>query len=256
MKVVILAGGFGTRISEETHLKPKPLIEIGGKPILWHLMKYYSSYGLNDFYILTGFKHELIKNYFLNFLVNNHDIQINLHKNEIKKLNKSTFNWKITVIDSGLNTMTGGRILHMKKFLSNDETFLVTYGDGLSNVNLNKLINFHVKMKTIATLTAVSPPERFGVVDIKGKKVVSFREKPKRHGTRINGGFFVFNQSILKYIKNNKTVLENEPLENLAKSGQLSAYEHNGFWQPMDTLRDKNILENLWASKKAMWKIW
>ena len=256
MKVVILAGGFGTRISEETHLRPKPLIEIGGKPILWHLMQYYSSHGYNDFYILTGFKHELIKDYFLNFFVNNHDVEINLSDNKVKNLNKSKFNWKITVLNTGLNTMTGGRIRYMNKYLDRNENFFVTYGDGLSNVNLKKLLNFHISMKTIATLTAVNPPERFGVVDIKSKKVISFREKPKKQGTRINGGFFVFNQCILKYLKNNNTILEKEPLEFLAKKGQLSAFEHNGFWQPMDTLRDKKILENLWDSKKASWKIW
>jgi glucose-1-phosphate cytidylyltransferase len=256
MKVVILAGGFGTRISEETHLRPKPLIEIGGKPILWHIMNYYSNFGFDDFYILTGFKHELIKNYFLNFLINNDDVKIDLSNNHIKKLNKNTYNWKITVINSGLNTMTGGRLLYMKKFLDENENFLVTYGDGLSNVNLNKLIKFHKRMNTIATLTAVNPPERFGVVDIKENKVVSFREKPKKQGTRINGGFFVFNQSIMKYLKNEKTILEKEPLETLAKQNKLSAYQHDGFWQPMDTLRDKNILENLWKNKKALWKIW
>jgi len=256
MKVVILAGGFGTRISEETYLKPKPMIDIGNKPILWHLMKYYSHWGFNDFIILTGYKHDYINDYFTNFLSKNYDFEVNLENNSINYISKINENWKVKVIFTGINSMTGGRLLRAKKYLKNEKNFFLTYGDGLSDINLNKLQNFHVKSKSIGTLTAVFPPERFGVVEIKKNKVISFKEKPSGHGSRINGGFFVFNTKIFDYLKNDKTILEKSPLENLAISGNLSAFKHDGFWFAMDSLRDKKYLEERWNKNQAPWKIW
>ena len=234
MKAVILAGGYGTRISEESHLKPKPMIEIGGKPILWHIMKIYSSYGINDFVICSGYKAEIIKNYFESF---------------------SSESWNIELVDTGLDTMTGGRIKRIENQI--DDTFCLTYGDGVSDVNIEKLISFHKSKQSLATLTAIHPPERFGVLDISGEYVTEFHEKHRGESSWINGGFFVFDTKIFDYIKDgDSTILERTPLETLAKEQKLTAFKHNGFWYPMDTLRDKKYLENLWENGNAKWKIW
>ena len=233
MKAVILAGGYGTRISEESHLKPKPMIEIGGKPILWHIMKIYSAYKIDDFIICLGYKGEKIKEYFEQF-----DSKL----------------WNIQLIDTGLDTMTGGRLKRIQDKI--DDTFCVTYGDGLSDVNLNNLVTFHKEKKSLATLTAIHPPERFGVLNLSGEYVTEFHEKHTGESSWINGGFFVFEPEIFDYLQNDSTVLERAPLETLAKEQKLSAFKHNGFWHPMDTLRDKKHLEDLWTSEKAPWKIW
>jgi len=234
MKAVILAGGFGTRISEESHLKPKPMIEIGGDPILVHIMKIYSYYGINDFIICCGYKGDMIKKYFED------------HKFE---------QWNIQTIDTGLNTMTGGRIKRIENHI--DDTFCVTYGDGVSDVNINDLILFHKEKKSLATLTAIHPPERFGVLELSGNNVVEFHEKHQGESSWINGGFFVFEKEIFDYIKNgDSTTLERTPFETLAKEKKLTAFKHEGFWHPMDTLSDKKHLGNLWTSNKAPWKIW
>ncbi len=256
MKVVILAGGYGTRITEETQNKPKPMIEIGGKPILWHIMKYYSSFGFNDFIICCGYKGSVIKNYFVNYQAINSDLELNFKDKSIKYLKPAFENWKIKLVDTGENTMTGGRLKRVKKYLKDDELFFFTYGDGLSDINLNKLLSFHKKYKSLATLTAVFPQGRFGAVSIKNNYVSKFNEKPKGDNLRVNGGYFVLNKKILDYISSDKTVFEKKPLETLARKKLLTAYNHNSFWQPMDTLRDKNYLDYLWSSKKAPWKIW
>ena len=234
MKAVILAGGYGTRISEESHLKPKPMIEIGDKPILWHIMKIYSSYGINDFVICCGYKAEIIKNYFESF---------------------SSESWNIELVDTVLDTMTGGRIKRIENHI--DDTFCLTYGDGVSDVNIEKLISFHKSKQSLATLTAIHPPERFGVLDISGEYVTEFHEKHRGESSWINGGFFVFDTKIFDYIKDgDSTILERTPLETLSKEQKLTAFKHNGFWYPMDTLRDKKYLENLWENGNAKWKIW
>jgi len=233
MKAVILAGGYGTRISEESNLKPKPMIEIGEKPILWHILKTYSSYGINEFVICCGYKGEQIKEYFTNF-------------------NSET--WKIELVDTGLDTMTGGRLKRIQSHI--DDTFCVTYGDGLGNIDINNLISFHREKKSTATLTAVHPPERFGVLSLNDDYVTEFHEKHSGESSWINGGFFVFEPEIFDYLDDDKTVLEKFPLETLAKENKLTAFKHNGFWYPMDTLREKKYLENLWATEKAPWKIW
>ena len=233
MKCVILAGGYGTRISEESHLKPKPMIEIGGKPILWHIMKIYSAYKIDDFIICLGYKGEKIKEYFEQF-----DSKL----------------WNIQLIDTGLDTMTGGRLKRIQDKI--DNTFCMTYGDGVSDVNLNNLLTFHKEKKSLATLTAIHPPERFGVLNLSGDYVTEFHEKHTGESSWINGGFFVFEPEIFDYLQNDSTVLERAPLETLAKEQKLSAFKHNGFWHPMDTLRDKKHLEDLWTSEKAPWKTW
>ena len=233
MKAVILAGGYGTRISEESNIIPKPLIEIGGKPILWHIMKIYSAYKIDDFIICLGYKGEKIKEYFEQF-----DSKL----------------WNIQLIDTGLDTMTGGRLKRIQDKI--DDTFCVTYGDGVSDVNLNNLLTFHKEKKSLATLTAIHPPERFGVLNLSGDYVTEFHEKHTGESSWINGGFFVFEPEIFDYLQNDSTVLERAPLETLAKEQKLAAFKHNGFWHPMDTLRDKKHLEDLWASEKAPWKIW
>jgi len=233
MKAVILAGGYGTRISEETHLKPKPMIEIGGKPILWHIMKIYSHYGINEFVICCGYKAELIQEY-------------------IQKLDES---WTITPVDTGINTMTGGRLKLVKKYVE-DETFCFTYGDTLNNVKIDELVNFHFDKKVLATVTACKPPEKYGLLKIENEKVVDFQEKPHIEGEWVNGGFFVLNPQVFDYIKNDSTVWEKEPMEKLTKDDQLSAYKHRGFYQPMDTISDKNHLEKLWQNNQASWKVW
>ncbi len=255
MKAVILAGGLGSRISEETHLKPKPLIEIGSMPILWHIMKIYSKYDITDFVVCCGYKGYLIKEYFANYFLHSSDVTIDIMNNKMDVHRKSAEPWKITLVDTGLDTMTGGRLRRVKNFVEN-ETFCFTYGDGLGDVNVSELIKFHKNQKTIVTVTSVQPPGRYGLLDIQGNKISKFIEKPSGDGNWINGGFFVLEPKVFDYLRDDSTVWEREPLEKLSKDGQLSAYKHTGFWQPLDTLRDKNYLEKLWASGKAPWKIW
>ncbi|OGH95340.1 MAG: glucose-1-phosphate cytidylyltransferase [Candidatus Melainabacteria bacterium GWA2_34_9] len=256
MKVVILAGGFGTRISEETDLIPKPMIEIGGKPILWHIMKIYSQYGLNEFIILLGYKGYLIKEYFANYFLHHSDITINLSENTREIHLTNVESWKITLIDTGLNTMTGGRIKKIQRFFK-DETFMLTYGDGVGDINIFELLNYHRKNGKLATVTTVQPSGKFGALNLDNQGVVSsFREKPKSDNSWVNGGFFVLEPEIFNYIKDENIIWEKEPLENLAKDGQLVAYKHYGFWKPMDTLNDKKELERLWNSDNAPWQIW
>ncbi len=255
MKVVILAGGFGTRLSEETDIKPKPMVEIGGKPILWHIMKIYSTYGFNDFVICLGYKGYVIKEYFANYFLHMSDVTIDLKNNKMEIHNVKAEPWKVTLVDTGLNTMTGGRIKRVQKYIGN-ETFMLTYGDGVGNINIKKLLEFHRKHDKYATLTAVQPSGRFGALDLEESKVKAFKEKPKGDGAWINGGFFVLEPQIFDYIEGDETIWEREPLENLAKDGQLMAYKHTGFWKPMDTLRDKRELESLWQSGNPPWKIW
>ena len=255
MKVVILAGGLGTRISEETHLKPKPMVEIGGIPIIHHLMKIYSHYGLNEFIICLGYKGYLIKEYFINSYVHNSDLTVDLKTNEINFHNVKAEPWKVSLVNTGMNTMTGGRLLRIKDYLKN-ETFCMTYGDGLASIDIKKLIDFHKNNGKLATLTAVQPPGRFGSLVISNNFVTNFSEKPQGEGGWINGGFFVLEPGIFDYIDNDLTVWEKSPLNNLAKKNKLAAYFHKGFWQPMDTLRDKKLLENLWVKENPPWKIW
>ena len=256
MKVVILAGGMGTRIQEESYIKPKPLIEIGSKPILWHIMKTYSHYGYKEFVICCGYKGFLIKEYFANFSLHNSDVTINILKNEIKINKNNNENWKITLVDTGDNTLTGGRILRIKDYVG--DQFMLTYGDGVSNININKLVDFHNSNKKIATVTTVQPSGRFGVVKIdKDTNLINdFSEKLKGDGSWINGGYFVLNKEIFKYLDDDQTIWERKPLEKLSKEKGLIAYKHQDFWYAMDTLRDKIYLENLWNSNKAPWKIW
>jgi len=256
MKVVILAGGYGTRLSEETEIKPKPMVEIGSKPILWHIMKIYSAYGFNDFIILLGYKGYVIKEYFANYFLHQSDVTINLGSGEIEVHNNHSEPWRVTLIDTGIDTMTGGRIKRAKKYIG-DEPFLLTYGDGVGNINIKKLIEFHKKHKKILTITSVQPDGRFGALDIgENNKVLEFKEKPKGDGGWINAGFFVCESGVFDYIKGDETIFEDEPLKKLAKDGQLYTYKHTGFWKPMDTLRDKRELNRLWNSNKAPWKIW
>lgn len=256
MKVAILAGGYGTRLSEETDIKPKPMVEIGGKPILWHIMKHYSHYGHNEFIILLGYKGYYIKEYFANYFLHQSDVTIDLQNNKMEIHNNSSEPWKVTLIDTGLETMTGGRVKRAQKFLQ-DETFLLTYGDGVSNVNIDALTEFHKKSGRLMTLTSVQPEGRFGALDLDGDFIRKFAEKPKGDGSWINGGFFVCEPKVLDYItEGDSTILERSPLENLAKDRELVAYKHDSFWQPMDTLRDKMNLEQLWAKNQAPWKVW
>ena len=254
MKAVILAGGLGTRISEETHLKPKPMVEIGGMPILWHIMKTYGVYGINDFVICLGYKGYMIKEYFANYFLHTSDVTIDIQKNNIEVHQVNAEPWKITLVDTGEAVMTGGRIKRIEKFV--DDTFLMTYGDGVANIDITKLIDVHQKNQTIATLTAVQPPGRFGSLEIKNDKITKFIEKPSDESGWVNGGYFVFEKDIFDHIYDDSTILEKKPLEKLAESDQLSVYKHKGFWHPMDTLRDKNYLEKLWSSKNAPWKTW
>jgi glucose-1-phosphate cytidylyltransferase len=257
MKVVILAGGRGTRISEETEVVPKPMVEIGGKPILWHIMKIYSSYGFNEFIICLGYKGYLVKEYFSHYFMHMSDITIDLSKNETKIHTTASEPWKITLVDTGLETMTGGRLKSIQKYMGN-ETFMLTYGDGLADVNIEKLLDYHNKGKCPATLTAIQNSGRFGVLDLnQNARVTSFLEKPRDEGGWISGGFFVLEPEVFNFIDNDaRTVWEREPLEDLAKAGKLCAYKHNGFWSCMDTLRDKLELERIWQSGKAPWKVW
>jgi len=257
MKAVILAGGFGTRISEESAVKPKPMIEIGEKPILWHIMKIYSSYGINDFIVCCGYKGYSIKEYFANYYLHGADVTFDLGKRSVEIHHDSSEPWRITCVETGLSTMTGGRLRRVRQHLD-DETFCMTYGDGVSDVNIAELVAFHRKQGTLGTLTAVQPPGRFGAFTLEAEdtRVPHFREKPVGDGAWINGGYFVLEPGVLDYIEGDDTVWERAPMEKLSQDGQLSAYKHFGFWQPMDTLRDKNVLEESWQSGKAPWKTW
>lgn len=257
MKVVILAGGYGTRISEESHLKPKPMIEIGGAPILWHIMKYYNAFGFTDFVICCGYKGYVIKEYFADYYLHRSDITFDFRNgsNDITVHSNVSEPWKVTLIDTGLNTMTGGRLKRIQKFIGS-ERFMLTYGDGLSNVDLKKLLAFHTQNGASATLTAVQPGGRFGVLDLQGGRVNKFMEKRKEDGGWINGGFMIFEPDIFNYLENDGTVLEKAPLEKLAAEGKLAAYKHNDFWQCMDTMRDRLYLEDLIDHKKAPWMVW
>lgn len=257
MKVVILAGGYGTRISEESHLRPKPMIEIGGYPILWHIMKIYSYYGFNEFIICCGYKGYMIKEYFADYYLHRSDITFDFaNNNEMIIHNNVAEPWKVTLIDTGLDTMTGGRLKRIQKYIGNEQ-FMLTYGDGVSDVDISRLVEFHNKNKKVATLTAIQPGGRFGVLDIgENNEISSFSEKSKEDGGWINGGFMVLEPEVFDYIEGDETYFEREPLENLAKEGQLSAYQHDGFWQCMDTQRDKNLLEELWKNNEAKWKVW
>jgi glucose-1-phosphate cytidylyltransferase len=254
MKAVILAGGLGSRISEETIMRPKPMIEIGEKPILWHIMKIYSAYGIHDFIICLGYKGYIIKEYFANYFLHMSDVTLNIAKNTVEVHQNNSEPWSITLVETGEKTMTGGRLKRIAKYI--DDDFCFTYGDGLANVDINKLIHFHREQGRLATMTAVQPPGRFGALSLEDKKIIGFREKPDGDGAWVNGGFFVLSPQVLEYISNDTTIWEQQPLERLATEGNLSAYFHQGFWQPMDTLRDKNQLETLWMTGEAPWKVW
>ncbi len=257
MKTVILAGGFGTRISEESHLRPKPMIEIGERPILWHIMKYYSSFGYNDFIICCGYKQYLIKEFFADYYLHMSDVTFDFTaENKMLVHNDYTESWKVTLIDTGLNTMTGGRLKRVKDYIGN-QSFMLTYGDGVADVNIHELVRFHNSHGKIATITAIQPGGRFGMLDIDNSETInSFTEKLREDGGWINGGFMVFNPEIMNYIDGDSCILERYPLETLASEGQLKAFRHYGFWQCMDTMRDKELLEQLWNNKKAPWKVW
>lgn len=255
MKVVILAGGLGTRLSEETEMRPKPMVEIGGMPILWHIMKIYSSQGFNEFIICLGYKGFIIKEYFANYFLHLSDITIELSTGDIKIHNCKSENIKMTLIDTGISTQTGGRIKRVGEYIGN-EAFMMTYGDGLADINIVDLLNFHKRNKKLATVTAVRPPGRFGSLILNNDQVLEFVEKPLGDGSWINGGFFILEPEVLNYIKDDNTLWEKEPMAKLALDGQLSAHKHLGFWKPMDTIRDKTELQNLWDSGKAPWKIW
>ena len=256
MKVVILAGGLGTRISEESHLKPKPMIEVGEMPILWHIMKYYSSYGLNEFIILAGYKQYVIKEYFANYFLHNADITFDMGRNTMEVHNSEAEDWKVTVVDTGLHTMTGGRIKRVEKYL-HDEPFMLTYGDGVSDVNLQELLDFHKKKGKVATITMVNLTQQKGVLDVDKEGIIhSFREKEEKDGAVINGGFMVLEPEIFHYLQDDQTILEQSTMQALASEGKLAGFYHPGFWQCMDTQREKKLLEELWASGKAPWKRW
>ena len=257
MKAVILAGGLGTRISEETNLRPKPMIEIGGKPILWHIMKMYSHFGINDFIICCGYRGYVIKEYFANYFLHMSDVTFDMQKNEMEVHQRHAEPWRVTLVDTGEETMTGGRLKRVRRYVEDEDAFCFTYGDGLADVNIARLIEFHGAHGLHATLTATYPPARFGALDVgPDNRVMSFKEKPQGDGGRINGGFFVLSPKVIDLIRDDHTVWERGPLEDLAASNQLKAFVHDGFWQPMDTLRDKNLLEDLWLSGKAPWKVW
>jgi len=256
MKVVILAGGLGTRLSEETNLKPKPMVEIGGKPILWHIMKIYSAHGINEFVICCGFKGYMIKEYFNNYFMHTSDVTIDIANNSIDVHNNNSEPWRVTLIDTGESSMTGGRLKRIEKFVKNEDAFCFTYGDGLSNINIKELIAFHKEHGKLATVTAVKPPGRYGALLLEGNEVEGFIEKPPGEGGYINGGFFVLSPKVFNLIDGDQTTWENEPLLLLSSSHQLQAFKHDDFWQPMDTLREKNLLEEMWSSGKAPWKIW
>jgi glucose-1-phosphate cytidylyltransferase len=256
MKAVILAGGLGTRISEETHLKPKPLIEIGGRPILWHIMKNYSAHGVNDFVICCGYKGYLIKEYFANYFLHMSDVTFDIANNQMQVHQQKAEPWKVTLIDTGEHTLTGGRLKRVGNYIKDEEAFCFTYGDGVSDVDIRASIEFHQRHGKLATVTAVLPPGRYGALECLGDKVTAFVEKPRGDGGVINGGFFVLSPKVLDFIDGDQSSWEGQPLTSLAQNGEMMAFEHQGFWQPMDTLRDKNLLEDLWASGEAPWKVW
>lgn len=257
MKAVILAGGLGTRLSEETAIRPKPMVEIGGKPILWHIMKIYSAHGINEFIICCGYKGYIIKEFFANYFLQTSDVTFDVQGNRVQFHRSNAEPWKVTVVDTGDNTMTGGRIKRVKKYIGRD-TFCLTYGDGVTDLNIGRLLAFHKAQRSLATLTAVQPPGRFGAFSLpeKESRIHSFREKVKGDGAWINGGYFVLEPQVLDYIRDDSTIWEQEPMRDLAEEGKLSAFKHHGYWQNMDTLRDKNILEELWQGGKAPWKLW
>ncbi len=256
MKAVILAGGMGTRISEETHLKPKPMIEIGGKPILWHIMKLYSTHGVNDFIICCGYKGYYIKEYFANYFLHMSDVTFNMENNHMEVHNHKAEPWRVTLVDTGDETLTGGRLRRVSSYIRDEPAFCFTYGDGLANVDISAQIRFHHAHGKWATVTAVQPPGRYGAIQAEGARVTGFTEKPRGDGGLINGGFFILSPNVLDFIEGDHTSWESAPLVELAKCSQLMAFEHHGFWQPMDTLRDKNMLEQLWDSGNAPWKLW
>ncbi len=256
MKAVILAGGLGTRISEETHLKPKPMVDIGGKPILWHIMKMYSAHDVNDFVICCGYKGYLIKEYFANYFLHMSDVTFDMYTNQMEVHQRHAEHWRVTLIDTGEDTLTGGRLKRVAHYVQNDEMFCFTYGDGVSDLDIGKSIAFHRAHGKLATLTAVQPPGRYGAIERSKDQVTGFTEKPRGDGGLINGGFFVLSPKVLDLIEGDSTSWEGAPLTRLAAMGQMMAFEHKGFWQPMDTLREKNVLEELWMSGKAPWKKW
>lgn len=256
MKAVILAGGLGTRLSEETSVKPKPMVEIGGKPILWHIMKLYSAHGVNDFIICCGYKGYVIKEYFANYFLHQSDVTFDMKLNQMEVHEKRVEPWRVTLVDTGEETMTGGRLKRVVKYIEDDEAFCFTYGDGVGNINIKESLDFHRRHKKLATMTSTYPPGRFGAIDIQGNEIKSFKEKPKGDGAMINGGFFVLSPGVIERIECDSSVWEKEPLMSLARDGELMAYKHEGFWQPMDTLRDKIKLQELWETGKAEWKIW
>lgn len=256
MKAVILAGGLGTRLSEETSVKPKPMVEIGGKPILWHILKSYSIHGINDFVICCGYKGYIIKEFFANYFLHTSDVTFDMQRNTMEVHEQHAEPWKVTLVDTGENTMTGGRLKRVKHFVQDDEAFCFTYGDGVADIDIAGSIAFHKAHGKLATMTAVQPPGRFGAIDIDGQRIVSFKEKPQGDGNWINGGYFVLSPKVIDYITDDSTIWEGDPMESLARSKQIDAFHHRGFWQPMDTLRDRVLLEDLWASGKAPWKKW
>jgi glucose-1-phosphate cytidylyltransferase len=256
MKAVILAGGLGTRISEETSVRPKPMVEIGGMPVLWHIMKTYSHHGINDFVICCGYKGYVIKEYFANYFLHMSDVTFDMSKNSMEVHARKAEPWRVTLVDTGDDTMTGGRLKRVASYLKDEPAFCLTYGDGVGDINITDLISFHASSKVKATVTATIPPGRFGALNLSGSKVNSFMEKPKGDGAMINGGYFVLSPEVLSYITDDYTIWEREPIERLAQEGNLVAYLHQGFWQPMDTLRDKVHLEELWQSGNAPWKVW
>ena len=255
MRAVILAGGFGTRISEESHLKPKPMVEIGGKPILWHIMKIYSAHGINDFIICLGYKGYLIKEYFANYFLHMSDVTFDIAANKMEVHQNSAEPWKVTLVDTGEDTMTGGRLKRVKQYLGK-EAFCMTYGDGVADIDISGLIAFHKRQGRLATVTAIQPPGRFGALNLEEQRITSFQEKPQGDGGWISGGFFVLSPGVVDYIEGDETVWERDPMQRLARENQMSAFLHRGFWQPMDTLRDRGHLEELWTGGRAPWKVW
>jgi glucose-1-phosphate cytidylyltransferase len=256
MKAVILAGGLGTRISEETHLKPKPMLEVGGKPILWHILKIYSAHGVNDFVICCGYKGYIIKEYFANYFLHMSDVTFDMARNRMEVHQQNAEPWKVTLVDTGERTMTGGRLKRVEDYVKNEESFCFTYGDGVSDLDIGASIKFHQQHGKLATVTAVQPPGRYGALEKSGDQVTRFVEKPRGDGGLINGGFFILSPKCLELIEGDQSTWESAPLKMLAKNNEMMAYEHKGFWQPMDTLRDKDFLEDLWTSDKAPWKVW